>query len=72
MPRRLSPREVSSVLTKEGFIFVSQRGSHVKYRKVSNRRTLTVIVPMGKPEIPPGTLQSIMRQSKLPKGKFFD
>ena len=49
-----------------GFIQVSQRGSHLKFRK-ENR---TVIVPSPKKEIPSGTLRSIIRQSGLTPGDF--
>lgn len=66
MPKLLSSKEVVKTLEREGFIFISQRGSHAKYRKDS----LTVIVPMAKKEIPLGTLRSIIRQSGLSKDLF--
>lgn len=47
-------------------MFVSQRGSHVKYRK----GTRTVIVPAGRKEIPRGTFGSILRQSGLAEDVF--
>jgi len=52
--------------TDNGFYFVSQRGSHAKYKK-GNR---TVIVPSPKKEIPMGTFRSIIRQSGLTKENF--
>ena len=72
MPKTLSSREVVSVLVEDGFAFISQRGSHAKYRKMTPGKMLTVIVPMSKKEIPAGTLRSIMRQSQLPRERFFD
>jgi len=57
------------ILEKHGFFFISQRGSHAKYRKPGHH-TLTVIVPAGKKEIPQGTFRSILRQSKLYKKDF--
>jgi predicted RNA binding protein YcfA (HicA-like mRNA interferase family) len=66
MPKLLSSTEVVKALKREGFIFISQRGSHAKYRKGS----ATVIVPMAKKEIPHGTLRSIIRQSGLDKFSF--
>jgi len=57
------------VLEKRGFVFVSQKGSHAKYRKVG-QPTLTAIVPAAKKEIPEGTFRSILRQSKLDKRDF--
>jgi predicted RNA binding protein YcfA (HicA-like mRNA interferase family) len=41
-------------------VFVSQRGSQLKYRDTTAH---TVIVPAGRREIPRGTLASIIRQS---------
>jgi len=66
MPKLLSSTEVVKVLKQEGFIFISQRGSHGKFRKGS----VTAIVPMAKKEIPHGTLRSIIRQSGLNKDLF--
>lgn len=64
MPRLYSSREVIRALERAGFDFVSQRGSHVKYRKAGSP-TRTVIVPANRPEIPRGTFRSILRQSGL-------
>lgn len=70
MPRRLhSSADVISTLEAEGFVFVSQRGSHVKYRKTGSP-TLTVIVPAGRKQIPRGTFRSIVRQSRLSETAF--
>jgi len=52
---------------KNGFRFVSQKGSHQKYKK---DKTI-VIVPHPKKEIPMGTFRSIVRQSGLKKEDFF-
>ena len=54
---------------KNGFAYISQRGSHAKFRKYGNP-TLTVIVPAGKREIPVGTFRSILRQSRLDADDF--
>ena len=62
MPRRLGSAEIIRVLEAHGFSFVSQRGSHVKYRNAFGR---TAIVPHPKREIPIGTTRSIIRQSGL-------
>lgn len=64
MPKLYSSDEVISALERHGFVFVSQRGSHVKYRK-TGEPTLTVIVPAGRKQIPRGTLRSILRQGRL-------
>lgn len=69
MPRLYSSRDVIAALEREGFNFVSQRGSHVKYRKAGSP-VKTVIVPAGRKEIPRGTFRSILRQSGLGEGAF--
>ncbi|MDE1925452.1 MAG: type II toxin-antitoxin system HicA family toxin [Patescibacteria group bacterium] len=70
MPRLHSSSHIISVLQKNGFSFVSQKGSHMKYRKISIGKTLTVIVPAHKKEIPQGTFRSIVRQSQLTAEDF--
>jgi len=55
-----SSLEIIKVLQKKGFIYISQKGSHAKFRKIGNP-ILTVIVPAGKREIPFGTFKSILR-----------
>ncbi len=61
MPKFYSSDHIIKVLQKRGFIYISQRGSHVKFRKDK----LTVIIPSNRKEIPYGTLRSILRQSNL-------
>jgi len=65
MPKLYSSRDVLKTLERQGFIFVSRKGSHLKYRKTGNKKTLTAIVPANKKEIPLGTFHSILRQSQL-------
>jgi predicted RNA binding protein YcfA (HicA-like mRNA interferase family) len=62
MPRRLGSSEVIRVLLDHGFFFVSQKGSHAKYKNASGR---TAIVPHPKKELPIGTTRAIIRQSGL-------
>jgi predicted RNA binding protein YcfA (HicA-like mRNA interferase family) len=64
MPKLFSSRHIISILEKEGFVYVSQKGSHIKYRKYE-KLTLTVIVPAKRKEIPMGTFKSILRQAQL-------
>jgi len=68
MPDMLSSQEIIRVLKIHGFILVSQKGSHKKFKK--NGRI--VIVPDPKKEIPRGTFASILRQSGLSKKAFQD
>ncbi|MCC7197504.1 type II toxin-antitoxin system HicA family toxin [Candidatus Peregrinibacteria bacterium] len=64
MPKFYSSKQITKVLESKGFLFISQKGSHAKYRK-TGKPTLTVIVPMDRKEIPHGTFHSILRQSQL-------
>jgi len=69
MPELYSSQHVQKVLERHGFLFVSQKGSHIKLRKVGVQ-TLTVILPANRKEIPHGTFRSILRQSQLPAAVF--
>jgi predicted RNA binding protein YcfA (HicA-like mRNA interferase family) len=61
-----SSLHIIKVLERHGFVFKSQKGSHVKM--VSG--TKTVIIPHPKKQIPTGTFLSITRQSGLNKSDF--
>jgi predicted RNA binding protein YcfA (HicA-like mRNA interferase family) len=69
MPKLYSSDLIIRILMQHGFVFVSQKGSHTKYRKTGNP-TLTVIVPAGRKEMPQGTFNSIVKQSGLSKESF--
>jgi predicted RNA binding protein YcfA (HicA-like mRNA interferase family) len=69
MPKLHSSSEIIKALQKRGFVYISQKGSHVKFRKTGNP-TLTVIVPAGKREIPFGTLRSVLRQARMTEEDF--
>lgn len=67
MPKRLGSTDVIRVLQQHGFAFVSQKGSHAKYRSPAGR---IAIVPHPKKELPIGTTRSIIRQSGLTPQDF--
>ncbi|MEX0930566.1 MAG: type II toxin-antitoxin system HicA family toxin [Candidatus Paceibacterota bacterium] len=69
MPKRYSSKDITKALEREGFVFISQKGSHAKY-VFNGAKKRTVIVPVGKKPIPVGTFQSILRQSGLAKQDF--
>ncbi len=69
MPKLYSSEYIIRILLQHGFHFISQKGSHAKYRKTGNP-TLTVIVPAGRKEMPQGTFNSIVKQSGLRKTDF--
>jgi predicted RNA binding protein YcfA (HicA-like mRNA interferase family) len=61
--RPLKLRELLRVLSKAGFVFVSQSGSHAKYRHPDGRMT---IVPIHAGEvIGRGFLREILKECKM-------
>ena len=66
MPKLYSSNDILKVLERHRFFFVSQKGSHIKYRKLGEP-TLTVIIPAERKIIPHGTLTSILRQANFSK-----
>ena len=71
MPRLpvLPARDILKALRRAGFEIVSQRGSHIKLRRVRAGEVRTVIVP-DCPEVPRGVLLSILRQAGLSREDF--
>ena len=67
--RVFSGKETCKLLEQQGFVNVRQRGSHVVMQKKTESSTITVPVPIHS-TIRIGTLQSIIRQSKLPRELF--
>lgn len=67
--RVLSGQEVCRILAQYGFVEVRQRGSHIIMQKRTDETTITVPVP-NYSELRIGTLQSIIRQSGLPRSLF--
>ena len=54
-------KKVIKKLEAEGWVLISQKGSHMKYRK-NNK---TCIVPNHKGDIPKGTLSQISRSTGI-------
>ncbi|MGC1307731.1 MAG: type II toxin-antitoxin system HicA family toxin [Phormidesmis sp.] len=67
--RILSAKQVCDILAAHDFAKVRQKGSHIIMQKQNDGSTTTVPVPNYK-EIRVGTLQSIIRQSGLPRTLF--
>ena len=61
----LKPHEIISALSKKGFVFKSQKGSHVKY---SNGKH-TAIIPIHD-SVARGTLRSILIQADIDLEEF--
>jgi len=64
-----SGAEICDILRAQGFELVRQRGSHLVMQRRTGATTVTVPVPNHR-EIKIGTLQSIIRQSQLPRELF--
>ena len=67
--RVLSAAQVCQILEQYDFVQVRQRGSHIIMQQRLPNTTVTVPVP-NYSEIKLGTLQSIIRQSGLPRYLF--
>lgn len=62
--KRFTAQEVISILRKNGFILVSQRGSHQKWRNPETKKQVIVAYHKGK-QLPEGTLKSIVKGSGI-------
>jgi len=61
--RRLSGDQVVAILARFGFAFHSQRGSHIKLRRImSDGQKQTLTVPRHR-ELDTGTCRAIVRQA---------
>lgn len=69
MPKLYSSKTIVKTLERKGFVFASQKGSHIKMRKTGNP-TLSAIVPADRKQVPMGTFKSILRQAKLSEKDF--
>lgn len=69
MPKLFSSKHIIRTIEKEGFKFISQKGSHLKYKKLGDPVLITII-PANKKEIPYGTFRAILQQTKLTEEIF--
>jgi predicted RNA binding protein YcfA (HicA-like mRNA interferase family) len=67
--RILSGKDACAILVQHGFKEVRRKGSHIVMQKKLDEGTITVPVPDHN-EIRIGTLQSIIRQSGIPRSEF--
>ena len=61
MPRKA--REIIKLLKKNGFVKISQNGSHAKYKNLENGRI--TIVPIHNGDMPKGTEDNILKLAGL-------
>jgi predicted RNA binding protein YcfA (HicA-like mRNA interferase family) len=69
MPPRLTASEAEAILRKNGFIFISQKGSHRKWRNPDSGKQVIVPAHQGR-QLPIGTLLSIVKGSGLGRSVF--
>ena len=59
----MTPREMIKLLMKNGFVKVSQNGSHIKLQNAETNKT--IIVPYHSKELKKGTEQGILKEAGL-------
>jgi predicted RNA binding protein YcfA (HicA-like mRNA interferase family) len=65
MPKTVSGEQAMKILVKQfGFVFVSQKGSHAKLKKILVGGNLVTIVPLHR-ELARGTLGGILELAKV-------
>ncbi len=70
MPKMLSGKLVIKILCRDfSFFVVSQKGSHVKLRRLTDRRTITTIVPEHR-ELAQGTLKGVLELAEVEETDF--
>ena len=67
--RVLSGKDACRILSEYNFVEVRRRGSHIIMQRKESGTTTTVPVP-DHTELRAGTLQSIIRQSGVPRSEF--
>ncbi|MCW5877091.1 MAG: type II toxin-antitoxin system HicA family toxin [Anaerolineales bacterium] len=66
-----SSKQIINALSRAGFeTYKKSKGSHLSLKKKLAERSLIVIVPMNKKQIPRGTFASILRQAGWTEEEF--
>lgn len=72
MPKLVSGKKAVKILCRYfGFVFVSQKGSHIKIQKKHGRKVIITIVPNHR-ELATGTLLGILRLAEVEKKDFLE
>lgn len=70
MAKTYSAKQIVNILCRKlGFSFVSQRGSHIKLRKMVGNKVITTIVPNHR-ELAPGTLRGVLELAEVEEKEF--
>lgn len=67
--RVFTAREIERILSKYGFILISQKGSHRKWRNLSTGRQVIVPSHSGR-NLPIGTLRNILSNADIPEEEW--
>ena len=67
--RQFTARELERLLIRFGFILVSQKGSHKKWRNLATGCQVIVPSHSGR-NIPLGTLRNILNNSQIPEEEW--
>jgi predicted RNA binding protein YcfA (HicA-like mRNA interferase family) len=65
----VSGKDVIRVLTRAGFFFVRQKGSHVRMKKQTSDTALNITIPLHD-ELDRTTLRSIIKTAELTEDEF--
>jgi predicted RNA binding protein YcfA (HicA-like mRNA interferase family) len=65
----VSGKDVIRVLTRAGFFFVRQKGSHVRMKKQTSDSALNITIPLHD-ELDRTTLRSIIKSAELTESEF--
>ena len=73
MPKKIfSGKEVIKILCRDfGFYFVSQKGSHMKLKRISGQKEIITIVPLHR-ELTHGTFAGILDLAKIDINDFLE
>jgi len=66
----VSGKEAVKALQKDGFFFVSQKGSHIKIRKLHHPTGQTTIIIPDHKELRKGTLARILKEANIKPAKL--
>lgn len=67
--RLFTARELERLLGRYGFVFISQKGSHRKWRNLATGRQVIVSFHAGR-NLPLGTLRNILTNSEIPEHEW--
>lgn len=67
--RVFDARGLEKLLSRYGFIQISQKGSHRKWRNLSTGRQVIVPFHSGK-DLPLGTLRNILTNAEIPENEW--